>query len=224
VRDEWLNSRDVEDLHGKPPVAVIEHERVRLPEGMSGADAVIDHDCPLCQMMVDSPAPMFWHLDGCNMDDDFAFSFDLTREEWEAEQKKWEEFNREFNAKYATKSGEADSPWLTSYVNPDAMGDSPTLAVFGLATHLTVLVQNLKDAGAVPHTIDGLNRHFGNFREVVSGADLDLTGPVIDRLCEALAAAAADHPPLAVKCSDLERRVREFGKRLSDIPFGYDPY
>jgi hypothetical protein len=27
--------------------------------------------------------PAFWHLDGCNMDYDFAFSFCRTREEWE---------------------------------------------------------------------------------------------------------------------------------------------
>ena len=39
---------------------------------------------------------MFWHLDGSGMDDSFEFSFYRTRAEWEAEQKRWEEFNREF--------------------------------------------------------------------------------------------------------------------------------
>src|SRR5829696_8261451 len=46
------------------------------------------------QMMRELPGPMFWHLDGCNMDDDFAFSFHCTREEWEAEQREREEFSR----------------------------------------------------------------------------------------------------------------------------------
>ena len=42
----------------------------------------------------------FWGLDGCNMDDDFAFSFFRTREEWEADKRQWEEFNREFDRKW----------------------------------------------------------------------------------------------------------------------------
>jgi len=50
-------------------------------------------------MMADEEqfGPMFWGLDGCNMDDDFAFSFHRTRDEWEEERRKWEEFNLEFD-------------------------------------------------------------------------------------------------------------------------------
>jgi hypothetical protein len=39
---------------------------------------------------------MFWHLDGCNMDEGFEFSFYKTLEEFEEEERKREEFNREF--------------------------------------------------------------------------------------------------------------------------------
>jgi hypothetical protein len=39
----------------------------------------------------------FWHLDGSSMDDDFAFSFCKTREEWEAENQRREQFSKEFD-------------------------------------------------------------------------------------------------------------------------------
>jgi len=38
--------------------------------------------------------PTFWHLDGCNMDNEFVFSVCRTREEWEAERLKWETLGR----------------------------------------------------------------------------------------------------------------------------------
>ena len=72
-RETWLDSPDPE-FHGRTPRSIIENERLRRPEAGTGADAVVDHDCPLCQMLGDMPGPMFWHLDGCNMDDEFAFS------------------------------------------------------------------------------------------------------------------------------------------------------
>jgi hypothetical protein len=43
-------------------------------------------------MMADGDfGPMFWHLDGCNMDDDFPFSFYRTRAEWDEERRRMEE-------------------------------------------------------------------------------------------------------------------------------------
>jgi hypothetical protein len=40
--------------------------------------------------------PGFWHLDGSSMDEGFAFSHFRTLAEWEAEQRVWEEFARNF--------------------------------------------------------------------------------------------------------------------------------
>ena len=89
VRDEWLAMPDPE-CHGRTPRSIIDRERARLPERMSSLEAIVDPDCPCCQMMADMPGPVFWHLDGCNMDDDFAFDIShRTREEWEAEQRAW---------------------------------------------------------------------------------------------------------------------------------------
>jgi hypothetical protein len=90
VKAEWLDSPDPEH-GGKSPSCLIEFERIRLPWVSSHEDSVYDDDCPLCQAMADGDfGPGFWHLDGCNMDDDFAFSFCSTREEWEAERARFD--------------------------------------------------------------------------------------------------------------------------------------
>jgi hypothetical protein len=60
---------------------------------MSGEDSPFEDDeCPCCQAMAQSEfEPGFWHLDGCNMDDDYPFSFFRTQEEWEADRLRFEE-------------------------------------------------------------------------------------------------------------------------------------
>jgi hypothetical protein len=88
-----------DDFHGRTAASIIDKERRRLPEKACGDEAVVDPDCPCCQMLADEEqfGPVFWHLDGCNMDDDFAFSFHRTREEWEAEQREWQAWSRELD-------------------------------------------------------------------------------------------------------------------------------
>ena len=103
LKEEWLEQPQ-KDFSGRVPALIIENERRRLPSTMSSKDVVIDEDCDICQMMGDDIrmglGVSFWSLDGCNMDDDFAFSFFRTREEWEADKQRWEEFNREFDRKW----------------------------------------------------------------------------------------------------------------------------
>lgn len=83
VRDQWLDFPDPEFRY-RTPRSIIHNERARIPEAVSGHEAMVDPDCPCCQMMADLPGPVFWHLDGCNMDDDFAFDISCTtREQWE---------------------------------------------------------------------------------------------------------------------------------------------
>ncbi|SFI80215.1 hypothetical protein [Planctomicrobium piriforme] len=90
IREEWLDSPDPE-CHGRTPRSIINRERARLPEVISACEAIVDPDCPCCQMLAELPGPVFWHLDGCEMEDDFAFDMHhRTREEWEAEQRSWE--------------------------------------------------------------------------------------------------------------------------------------
>jgi hypothetical protein len=83
VREAWLDTPDPE-LDRRTPRSIIDRERARLPEGHSGHEAMIDSDCPACQMMSEMAGPCFWHLDCSALDDDFAFDlYHDTREEWE---------------------------------------------------------------------------------------------------------------------------------------------
>lgn len=101
IKTEWLENPQP-DLEGRIPAIIIENERKRLPQAMRPHDMIIDDDCPMCQMFGDETSPLgmgvgFWHLDGSHMDDDFAFSWFKTRQEWEVENRRREEFDREFD-------------------------------------------------------------------------------------------------------------------------------
>jgi len=229
VRDDWLNA-PAPDCHGRTPRSVVERERVRLPEVMSGHDAMIDADCPCCQMLADMPGPMFWHLDGCNMDDDFAFDIShRTREEWEAEQRKWEEHRKRFNAEWEERKrmgvvnssfgdeGE-NSVWSSSFSVGDAADVPLGVRLFGLGGHLAELMVDLRGDAAGPtaaaesqHFIDQLNRDFGNLRELLqnSGPSLAeaLIDPVIDCFAESLASVASANPALSAKCESLTTKL-----------------
>ena len=93
----WLATPN-QDLDGYVPAEVIDNERRRRPEAMTGRSMVVDEDCYCCKMMGDESEAgigiYFCHFDGCNMEDEFAFSSYATLEEWKAEQRKFEEWSR----------------------------------------------------------------------------------------------------------------------------------
>jgi hypothetical protein len=100
IKTNWLDSPQP-DLDGRIPAIIIDNERKRLPQAMHPHDMIIDDDCPMCRMFGDETNPLgmgvgFWHLDGSHMDEEFAFSWFKTREEWEAENRRREQFDREF--------------------------------------------------------------------------------------------------------------------------------
>lgn len=99
IKSDWLETGDGE-YEGKVPAIIIDNERKRLPQAMSAAEMIIDEDCDLCRISALEAemgfGPAFWHLDGSHLDDGFAFSFCLTLEEWEVENRRREEFDREF--------------------------------------------------------------------------------------------------------------------------------
>jgi hypothetical protein len=100
-RETWLDS-PFSESGDRTARSIIHNERARIPETISGHEAMIDEDCPLCRMQSEWPGPIFRHLDGCNMDDDFAFSFyHETLQEWEDEKREQEEFSRRFDARRA---------------------------------------------------------------------------------------------------------------------------
>jgi hypothetical protein len=99
LRDEWLKSPD---SSGRMPADVIETERRRLNLLTTADECLIDDDCPLCVAMYEEfDTPMFTYYDGCNMDDRFEFSFYKTRQEWDEERRRYEEYSREYKEKRA---------------------------------------------------------------------------------------------------------------------------
>jgi hypothetical protein len=116
-KNDWLESPSPE-FSGRIPAQIIEWERKRVNLTMSAMEAIVDEDCEICQMMAaDFNTPMFWHLDGCNMDEGFVFSYNKTLEEYENEQKEWEEFNRKFEED--RKAGKYDKPFDDSLIDFD---------------------------------------------------------------------------------------------------------
>lgn len=95
-QQRWLHAGQAE-LHGFSPYLVIEYERARLPFTVPAKEVFGDHDCPVCEEMRELGGPCFWHLDGSDMDNEFVFSFHETREEWEEEQRSWQEKSGEFD-------------------------------------------------------------------------------------------------------------------------------
>lgn len=95
---DWMN--DSSEYSGRTPASIIESERRRVNLTVSAHECMIDEDCDICQMLAaEFDSPMFWHLDGSHFEFDcFEFSFHKSREEWETEQREYEEFNREFAA------------------------------------------------------------------------------------------------------------------------------
>lgn len=182
-------------------------------------------------MMADLPGPMFWHLDGCNMDDDFAFDIrHRTREEWEAERREWEEHSRRFNAEWAERkrlgatnsslvAGE-DPVWSSSYSADDDENVPPGIRLFGIGGHLAELIVDIRgerNDSTAPEAqclIDQLHRDFGNLRELLQASEPSLAAtllqPVIERFTESLATVALTRADLSEKCESLTNKLNRF--------------
>ncbi len=109
LKETWLNNPN-DEFSGRTPQHIIESERRRINLTMSAHECLIDEDCEICEMMAtEFDTPMFWGLDGSNMEyDRFEFSFEKTLEDWEAKQCEMEKFNREFDK----KSGKNDEDFF----------------------------------------------------------------------------------------------------------------
>lgn len=177
-------------------------------------------------MQTDSPGPAFWGLDGCNMDEDFAFCiWHETLEEWEQEQREMEESARRWEAKEAERKrlgveyleggyADADYVWKRSFSATDTPGTPMVMRLFAIGSHLSELIVDLKEPTVQRDLIDRLSRAFGNLRDVCQSSDPAKTDaliePVIASFCDALDAVAATRADLASKCDDLQKRLRRF--------------
>ena len=220
VREEWLDELAEDISMPLTPREIITHERRRLPEGVPNSEAMHDPDCPCCQMLADMPGFSFWHLDGCNMDNDFAFSIQHeTLAKWETEQREWAEMNREIEASRKARielgvdyGDEAKDPiWSSSYTTLDGSENDATVTigirVFGIGCNLAELIGDLRLAEAPQATIDELNRHFGNLRQVLGQTtevgNASLIEPVVERFIESINALTSTGPHFDRKTADL---------------------
>lgn len=98
---EWLSSPNGE-FSDRIPLEIIDAERRRMNLTVSPIECIVDEDCEICQMMAaDFDTPMFWHLDGSGMEyDRYEFSFFRTKEEFEDDQRRFNEFNLRFEKTY----------------------------------------------------------------------------------------------------------------------------
>jgi len=227
IREALLDTPDPE-FHGRTPRSIIERERARLPEGMSGREAIHDPDCPCCQMLADMPGPMFWHLDGSAMDDELAFDlYHRTQAERDEEDRRHAEFNKKFEAERAERErlgvaygdDRSKAIWSRSFSVADIADVPLGVRVFGVGSHLAELIVGLRagcERDAVPPEsqgrIDQLNRDFANLREILNSDDVSLAAalidPVLDHFADSLADVASARPELAAQCEDLTKQIR----------------
>ncbi len=227
-RQDWLNGPN-EDHIGRTPASIIDRERRRLPEACAPGEPIVDPDCPLCEMMADETfGPTFWHLDGSQMDDDFAFSFYETCEEWEEEQRRQEEFNRQFDEKLRRKRAfvEGEIPaeeyletndedrrlWTQSFSDHQALDELPfarafPILLFGIAAHLAEVCEEFKSLSDGAQRGRSLRSHFTELRYALVYGLLPSAESALDSLTEALHEVASLHAPLALRCADLEARL-----------------
>ncbi len=188
---EWSDAAQTIFVARVTPAEIIAQERQRIPYALTGRAAMVDCDCPMCQMMADS-GPMFIGFDGCNNDDDFPFTRFATREHWEEAEWERKEFNREFEEEeklrktglleeddwaplnadcIAASGGWANSIWQRSFSAPETPNDDVSLQLFGIACHLGELVTDLKDPPGGEAFVESLNRCFGNVRAALQGPE-----------------------------------------------------
>lgn len=222
-QEAWLDWANPE-FSGHKARSIIDNERRRMPEGGDPHDHIVDADCPCCQMMAELPGVSFWGLDGCNMDGDFAFEiYRETREEWEAEQREYEEFSRQSDARRAEEERlgtDANRVWKSSF-SADNLNEQPLhVRLFGIGGHLAELIEDLRPDADSQATIDGLNRAFGNLRDILQSEDANRTDalfdPVLDRFNDLLTEVANARLDLMPKCDSLRETLATF--RGSDRP------
>ena len=220
VRNEWLNTPDPE-CHLRTPQSIIDRERARLPEALFGKDAMIDPDCPCCQMLAELPGPTFMHLDASGMDWEFPFDiYCRTREEWDAQQREYAEFSESPNDDAATfgipippNGPTGNSPiWKRSFSMAESTDLPIGVRLLGIAWHIAELVMELNELVESESSTEQLNHEFRNLRGILAGTDSSrmesLLDPAQERFGETLGDIADRYPTLEPRCSDLARKIK----------------
>lgn len=216
VRDEWLNTPDP-DCHLRTPQSIIDRERARLPEALFGRDAMIDPDCPCCQMLAELPGPTFMHLDASGMDWEFPFDiYCRTREEWDAQQAEYASFKESDNGcgPFGIPRHELDSApsvWTRSFSIAESTDLPLGVRLLGIAWHVAELVMELNELTDVGSSTEQLNRDFRALREIIATSGSSSVETCIEHVIaqfdQTLGDIAGRHPTLEPRCSDLARKI-----------------
>ncbi len=220
VKQQWLASPFE---GGSPPQFIIECSRRRVPHGPGvpivgmedrpPEEHTVDCDCPICSMMADGIfGPGFECIDGhhLELDDEFAFSLNETREAWEAEQAEFADFSAKVDRRIAEREA-CDKPepdelapvWSGQLDDGPLPGDSR--GHLKLAFMLAEVVGILQANGAPHGDIKRLNDKFTRFRQS-DRKSLPMAGRELNEHLEKLAGC---HPELISRAADLQSRIVE---------------
>ncbi len=231
VKEEWLvNPHEI----SATPEFIIECSRRRVPRGagvpivgMSESQPNMeppDPDCPVCQMMEDGGfGTAFTGLDGhhLELDDEFAFSLCETREEWEEQQREFEqlsaEFERELEGDELLADGDEEEPeptwgedeagfeptWTCEVSDEPIPGDEDGSMQFAFL--LAEIVSVLESEGATSQEIGELNDRFREFRD----SDTDELYEMGTQLTECLESLTDQYPEITSRVADFCSRIDE---------------
>jgi hypothetical protein len=244
VRDDWLR-QPFEG--GSPPSFIIECSRRRVPRGANvpiigmndcqSEQHLPDCDCPICDMMQSGMFGVgFTSLDGhhLDLDDEFAFSTHALREDWEREQREFEERSAEFNRKWAEReakiaAGEiVEDEFASAWSDPMTEGAIPgdPLGHLKLSFRLAEIIGDLECVSAPNEIIKALNMSFRDYREAIS----DQREAAKQSLFRHLETTGERFPDLLTKVVDFQAQVDELERGIefstnvdddidSDFPF-----
>ncbi|MFO0904036.1 MAG: hypothetical protein U0939_13610 [Pirellulales bacterium] len=221
-RDQWLDTPDAELLHGRTPRRVIDDERRRIPFAVSSAEAIVDHDCPICRMMAEElDGPVFCHLDCSGMDEGFAFSQFESREEWEQEEQAWSEYFRQQPP--PGRSGAGQGPWRNSYFRSEGLADmAPRQQVgvrqFQLLAYLSELREDVSDSPSLRALVDRAVGKMEDFRQALQDHASWLADATLDD-CRALVTELSHaREELAEKCAQVDRALQLLRQTVEMLP------
>jgi hypothetical protein len=184
----------------------------------------VDDDCPICQMMGEGGFGVaFTGLDGhhLELDEEFAFSLCETREEWEEQQREYEEmsakFERERKEREAAADGEPDDlgpTWASQVSDEPIPGD--TDGHLELAFMLAEIVSTLESENAPREDIRAINVRFAEFRN----CHPDQLAEAGRRLGDQLESLTDAYPDIISRVADFCSRVDEriLSARMEDDP------
>jgi hypothetical protein len=221
LRDTWLVTPQPDRLHGRTPRQIVDDERRRIPQAMSGHDLLLEHDCPLDAVVADVPGPVFWQLDSSHLDDDFVFSFYKDRYEWESEQRQWLDIIRQGSDEPArpddrsTSRPEALPPgrWRISRDRPRRA--AAEIQLLRIGTDLAELLDNCQKLPEGDTWQEQLRRQYDNLLTVVCEKSEAILGGAVIRLQTSLGDLADRHASLKHRCDEMIARIDELAARLS---------